>query len=144
MKIGCNAFVNYFFILLCSTVFVACDDDDDLSSTGNDLDAVSEFLLNDRGLVISLLTDDDEDETFYFDSFVFVFNSDGTVVATKGNETVTGSYSVSRDDGSIELQMNFPDIQNFDELNEDWDFIAIIQNTIRFDDDGDRLEFRRQ
>jgi hypothetical protein len=108
------------------------------------LESVSDFLRVSDGLVIVLLTDDEDDETSYFDSYVFNFDSDGSVVATDSNNTVNGTYSVFRDDGRIELRMNFPNTQNFGELNDDWYFISINQNTIRFDDDGDILEFQQQ
>lgn len=97
-----------------------------------------------NGLVITLLTDEQDNETNYFDSYIFTFYSDGSVVATNTNSTVNGTYSIFADDGKIELRMDFPDIQNFDELDDEWYFIAINQNTIRFNDDGDRLEFQQQ
>ncbi len=93
---------------------------------------------------ITLLTDDEDDETYYFDSYLFSFNSDGTVSATDANGTVNGTYSVFRDDERVEFQMSFPSVQNFSELNDDWYFISIKQNTIRFDDDDDILEFQQQ
>jgi hypothetical protein len=100
--------------------------------------------MDNNGLKITLLTDDEDNETYYFDSYLFNFNSDGRVVATDANGSVNGTYSVFRDDGRVELRMDFPDIQNFDELDDDWYFISINQNTIRFDDDGDLLEFQQQ
>jgi hypothetical protein len=135
----------YLFLLFLSVALFACDQDDDDGgpTSNNDQDTVSEFLLHDDGLIISLLTDDEDDETDYFDSYVFFFNENGSVMATDGNQTVEGSYNVFTDDGRVELEMDFPDIQNFDELNDDWYFISIDQNTIRFDDDGDTLEFQQ-
>lgn len=144
MNFECNTFVKCFCILFCSMALLACDQDDDMISTSNDTQSVSEFLMTNNGLIITLLTDDEDNETYYFDSYLFNFNSDGSVVATDANNTVNGTYSVFRDDGRTELRMNFPNIQNFDELNDDWYFISINQNTIRFDDDGDVLEFQQQ
>ncbi len=147
MSFNCNTFTVRFFLLFFSVALVACEQDDNPSPADNDLDAVSAFLMNDSGLIISLLTDDDDDETEYFDSYRFVFNSDGRVVATNADEVVNGTYALSRDDERIELSLNFPDLQNFDELNDDWYFVSINQNTIRFDDDddddGDILEFEQ-
>jgi hypothetical protein len=139
----CSTIFLSFFSLLCSITFLACNQDDDISPTSNDLQSVSAFLIAENGLMITLLTDDEDNETYYFDSYLFYFDSDGSVVATDDNETVNGTYSVFRDDGRVELRMNFPSIQNFDELNDDWYFISIDQNVIRFDDDGDRLEFQK-
>lgn len=132
------------FLLLFLMALLACDKNDTVNPTNNDIESVSDFLRVGNGLVIVLLTDDEDDETYYFDSYVFNFGSDGSVVATDSNNTVNGTYSVFRDDGRIELRMNFPNTQNFGELNDDWYFISINQNTIRFDDDGDILEFQQQ
>lgn len=134
----------FFSVLLLSVLMVACSEDENISPTSNDVDSVSEFLINDNGLRIKLLTDGTDNETYLFDSYLFVFNSDETVTATDANETVNGTYSVFRDDGRIELKMSFPNDPSFTELNDDWYFISINQNTIRFDDSGDILEFQQQ
>lgn len=144
MIYNCNTSFSVLFLLLCSIAFLTCNQDDDVIPTSNDTESVSAFLMADNGLMITLLTDDEDDETYYFDSYLFNFNSDGSVVATNNSDIITGTYSVFRDDGRVELRMNFPSIQNFEELNDDWYFISIDQNSIRFDDDGDRLEFQKQ
>jgi hypothetical protein len=131
-------------LLLLSLVLISCDKDDTISPTPNDIESVSEFLAIEKGLKLTLLTDGGDNETYYFDSYLFTFDPDGTVTATDTDETIQGTYSVFRDDGRIELRMNFPNIQNFTELNDDWYFISINQDTIRFDDDGDILEFKQQ
>lgn len=137
--------IHYFsFLLLLSIALVACDKQDITSSTGDNVDSVAEFLLHDKGLKITLLTDDEDNETSYFDSYIFVFRADGTVAATNTAATITGNYSVFRDDGRIELRMSFPIIPKFHELNDDWYFISINQDKIRFDDSGDILEFQQQ
>jgi hypothetical protein len=140
MLVGC--------MLTCSLMFTGCSqnssNDSDISPSVNDAGAVSSFLMHNNGLVITLLTDDEDNETYYFEGFVFNFNSSGGVVATNGSDTINGSYDVFRDDGRVELYMDFPNIGNFEELDDDWYFISIDQNTIRFNDDGDRLEFRQR
>lgn len=144
MKIDCNAFILVVCMLASSLVFTGCSQNSDVSPSTNDAGAVSSFLMHDNGLVITLLTDDEDNETYYFEGFVFNFNSSGSVVATNGSDAINGSYDVFRDDGRVELYMDFPNIGNFDELDDDWYFISIDQNTIRFNDDGDRLEFRQR
>jgi hypothetical protein len=144
MICNCKTFNWFFCLLFLSAALVACEQDENVTPTSDTMDSVSEFLLNDNGLRITRLTDDEDDETYYFDAYLFVFRTDGTVRASNSSTTVDGTYSVFRDDGRIELQMDFPDIQNFDELDDDWYFISINQNTIRFDDDGDILEFQQQ
>ena len=131
-------------LLLLLMTLLACDKNDTVNPTNNDIEPVTDFLRVGNGLLIVLLTDDEVDETNYFDSYVFNFGSDGSVVAADSNNTVNGTYSVFSDDGRIELRMNFPNTQKFGELNDDWYFISINQNTIRFDDDGDILEFQQK
>lgn len=131
-------------LLLLLVTHVACNQDDDVSPASNNTDSVTDFLTHGNGLRITLLTDDDDNETYYFDAYLFTFSTDGTVAATNANETVNGTYSVFRDDGKIELRMAFPNNPGFKELNDDWYFISINQSTIRFDDSGDILEFQQQ
>jgi len=146
MKNNCNAFLCFAFMLACSLVFIGCSQNDgsDVSPSTNDAGAVTSFLMHDAGLIITLLTDDGDDETDCFESYVFNFSSNGNVAAVGDSDTVTGTYNVFRDDGRVELYMDFPNVGNFDELDDDWYFISIDQNTIRFNDDGDRLEFRQR
>ncbi|MEZ4987082.1 MAG: hypothetical protein R2795_18920 [Saprospiraceae bacterium] len=139
---NCKAF--FLFLSFCSIAILACDQDDDVSPNSNDPQAVSSVLASDNEWIITLFTDDGENETYYFESYRFNFDLDGSVVATGNNDIVTGTYSVFRDDGRVELKMSFPNIQYFDELNDDWYFISMDQNVVRFDDDGDRLEFQKQ
>jgi hypothetical protein len=141
MFFNSNTFKKPFFLLLLSVLLVACDEEDPIVPTIDTPDAVTELVLNGNGLIITLLTDDADNQTDEFDGFLFVFNEDGTVVAASPDDTVNGTYSISRDDGRIELEMNFSDVLEFDELNDDWYFISEDQGTIRFEDDGDILEF---
>jgi hypothetical protein len=99
--------------------------------------------MSDDGLIITLLTDDEDNETDEFSSYIFDFNTDGTVTAINAEETVAGTYSVYLDDGKVELEMNFITPPGFNELDDDWYFVSIDQNTIRFNDSGDILEFQQ-
>lgn len=135
--------LSVYVLLFCSILFLACNQDDDADATSVDPQSVSSFLMEDNGFIIRLLIDDGDDETADFSSYVFNFNADGSVVASDDNNMITGSYSVIRDDGRVELEMSFTTNPNFDELNDEWYFISIDQNVIRFDDDGDILEFQK-
>lgn len=131
------------FLFAFVLALMACNNSN-MTTTNQNPNTVSDFILFGEGLVISLLTDDGENETDYFEGYVFLFNPNGTVSASNGSTTVDGTYSVFQDDGRTELAMNFPSVGNFDELDDDWYFISINQNTIRFDDDGDVLEFQQR
>lgn len=141
-------------VLIMPFILSSCEKEEELNNPDNasfpgltnsmDASAVAELLTIGNGLRITRLTDEEEDETYLFDSYLFVFNTDGTVSATDAGKTVNGSYAVFRDDGKIELSMSFPNDPSFRELNDDWYFISFHQNLIRFDDSGDRLEFQQQ
>jgi hypothetical protein len=134
----------YCLLPLLGLILTACTPDDNSNASTSQADAVSEFLLHANGLKITLLTDDEDNETELFRDYLFVFRTDNTVVATAPNGSRSGTYSVFRDDGRIELQMDFSSSDYFDELDDDWYFIAISSNRIRFDDSGDVLEFQQQ
>lgn len=131
-------------ILFFSLALVACDDDDNSVTSSNDAQPVLASLTAPSGLRIALLMDDGEDETSDFSSYVFVFQPNETVSATNATQTISGTYSLFTDDGRLELRMSFPNNPSFSELNDDWYFISIDQNRIRFDDSGDVLEFVEQ
>ncbi len=97
---------------------------------------------------ISLFSEDGRDETSDFAGYVFNFNSDGTVVATKGNTTVNGTWSVmddssnssndddgnSTDDDDFIIFFNVPQDSDFDDLNDDWDIISVTANKMELID----------
>jgi len=130
-------------LIIVGMAMMACNNNN-TGTTNASPDAISDFLLDGEGLIISLFKEDTEDETSYFEGYVFLFGVNGTVSASNGTMTVDGTYFVFRDDGRTELAMDFPSVDNFDELDDDWYFISINQNTIRFDDDGDVLEFQQR
>jgi hypothetical protein len=136
--------MKYLFLFFVLLVLGSWENEDSVNPTNGDIESVTQFLYDENGLVIVRLADDEDDETYYFDSYVFNFASDGSVVATDNDNTVNRTYSVFTDDGRIELIMSFPNINNFNELNDDWYFISINAHKIKFDDDGDVLEFQQQ
>jgi hypothetical protein len=101
-------------------------------------------LSNPNGLRISEFIEEGVDKTALFSPYLFVFNSDGSVLATSNDNSINGSYIVFSDDGNTELSMTFPLDGPLYELNDDWYFISHNQDIIRFDDNGDILEFQEQ
>lgn len=59
---------------------------------------------------------DNSDETYKFSGYNFVFNSGGTVTATKAGLTVNGTWSES----STKFILNFGTDPVFKDLNDDW------------------------
>ncbi|MEZ5059065.1 MAG: hypothetical protein R2879_18680 [Saprospiraceae bacterium] len=128
--------------LIFALSLISCDKDDVIIPANNLNDPVVTFLTQNNGLVITKFIEDGEDETNYFRSFVFSFETDGTVIASGNGLNISGSYLIFKDDNRTELKMSFPVTNNFNELNDDWYFISQDANSITFDDDGDLLIFQ--
>lgn len=102
---------------------------------------------------ITLLSDDGQDETYYFTGYTFNFKNDNTVTATSGANTVNGTWKLEKesDDDNpkhTELILSFPVAGNFDELNDDWHVINISDSKIELEDESgdgsiDKLTFSK-
>ena len=78
---------------------------------------------------------DDEDETYHFQGYEFVFNQDGTVTASNGSTTVNGTWSITNSSSSqTKLNLDFGDDDPFEELEEDWKLIDFSEEMIRLFD----------
>lgn len=112
-----------------------------------------ENVLTEGSWKITLLSDDGEDETYYFTGYTFNFKNDNTVTATSGSNTVNGTWKLEKesDDDNpkhIELTLSFPIAGNFDELNDDWHVINISDSKIELEDESgdgsiDKLTFSK-
>lgn len=77
---------------------------------------------------ITKFIDSGNDETSYFAGYVFTFDGSGTLTATDGTSTESGSWGIndsnSSDDSQddLDLVIYFNATNNFEELNDDWDF----------------------
>lgn len=121
-----------FFLLGVVFTLGACQKQKEISS-----------LTTDNGLKIIEFIEDGENETAYVSDFVFVFNDQGSVTATRNGQSITGTYSTFKDDGKTELKMSFPLDSELKELSDDWYFISDENNIIHFQDSGDILKFEK-
>ena len=98
--------------------------------------------------VITTFIDEEDDETGFFDGYVFTFNEDGSLVADDGVNTVEGSWSVTVDDDDdddddyddrddVDFNIFFSGPPIFQELTDDWDIISRSENRIELGDDDD-------
>lgn len=131
------------FLLIIFTT-LSCDQDNNANSTNTSVSAVNGFLVTQSGLKINEFIEEGVNKTNQFNSYLFTFNTDGTVVASNANETLNGTYLVFRDDNKTELSMTFPNNSNLFELTDDWYFVSQMGNVIRFDDSGDVIQFVEQ
>tara|TARA_R110002072_G_scaffold193809_2_gene350957 strand:- start:18 stop:1520 length:1503 start_codon:yes stop_codon:yes gene_type:complete len=101
---------------------------------------------------VNLLEDDGVNETCYFASYQFTFDSNQNVVATSSTNTVNGVWVVTSSSSGLDLDLQFEitgDDDPFDELNDDWDVTSFSNALIELMDisggDGstDLLNFGR-
>jgi hypothetical protein len=85
-------------------------------------------------------SEDGDDETNHFNGYSFSFNDDGSVVATNSSTTISGTWSLNKDNSNddsssdVDLILNFPATNDFDELNDDWDIISQSDSRIELKD----------
>jgi len=79
---------------------------------------------------ITRFIDSGDDETNHFTGYNFTFGSNGTLTAANGSNTYNGTWSItdsnSNDDSQddLELVINFNLTNDFEDLNDDWDFVS--------------------
>jgi hypothetical protein len=84
----------------------------------------SSTVLQDTNWKVTLFSEDGVNETSYFSGYTFDFMDGGVVKATSGSNTVNGTWATRDDSGKTKLDLNFDDVNNFDELDEDWEILT--------------------
>ncbi len=99
---------------------------------------------------ITYFYDSNKDETEYYAGYSFTFNSNGTVVAVKGDTVINGVWSIynDNDDNYTEFNIFFATPYLFEELSDDWAIVSISDTKIElvddsYDDDIDNLTFEK-
>lgn len=145
--------VALFVILIAITIsFTACSKDENNNPDPNANNGTSaERVINTAQSGtwrISYFWDTDTDETSNFDGYVFTFNSDGTLVASKGNTSENGTWSViddpgnssndddgnSTDDDDFNILFNVAPDNDFDDLNDNWDIVEVTDSKMELTD----------
>lgn len=129
--------MNYFLsiIILAITLTVSsCSDDDNSDNSPNqatDLNNIAQT----GTWKITYFNDSGNDETYHFTGYNFTFASGGTATAVNGSATQTGTWSVtSGSSSSNKFNLNFSDVEPFDELNDDWDILEYTSSVIKLKD----------
>ncbi|MEQ3654903.1 MAG: hypothetical protein ABNH00_03460 [Dokdonia sp.] len=153
---------NLFALVLLSLLFVACTTDeaeDDLQDDNQQAEQIESVAQNGSWRITNF-NDSGQDETSDFAGYSFAFNSDGSLVATNGSNTQTGTWSVSDsssgssddddysdDDVDFNIFFPVPDSSDFEDLNDDWDVVSSSTSKIELIDisggngETDRLTF---
>ena len=103
---------------------------------------------------VTLFSEDGSNETYHFDGYNFTFSDGGSVTATNGTVTVSGTWSTSKsgsddDSNNAHFNLSFPETNNFDELSDDWHILTLSDNRLELEDvsggDGsiDKLTFEK-
>lgn len=87
---------------------------------------------------VSTLVDGNDDNTMAFESFIFTFNEDGTVVSETDLYAETGqwSYRSTSQDGE-QLILEFSNTTPFEEITDDWTIVSVTNSQVELSDDGD-------
>jgi hypothetical protein len=133
-----------FFIVFLSIGMISCQKEDTANTTNDSTSSVNEFLRNANGFRITELIEEGRNKTSQFSTFLFLFKENGIVTAAQSDTIISGTYLVFRDDSKTELRMTFPNTSILSELSDDWYFISQKAHTIRFEDNGDRVQFQKQ
>lgn len=114
-----------------------------LASCKNDNDNAQERIENNVASGTWRITefiDSGDPETHHFTGFNFDFDESGVVTASNGTLTYTGTWSItdsnSDDDGLDDLDFNlsFPQTNEFQDLNDDWDILSESSTQIELTD----------
>lgn len=110
-------------ILLISVGFLAlsCDNDDD-SNSNNNTTVQLEASIKTGNWRVSNFVEDGINQTNHFSGYEFTFSENGTVSATNGTNTVTGTWTTSSSSSSdSKFILNFNASSGpFEEISEDW------------------------
>jgi hypothetical protein len=133
------------YLMLICLLITSCSSDDENSNDNSQEITEIETTAESGSWRITNLNDSGEDETSDFAGYDFTFNSDGSIIADNGANTMTGNWSVTEDndsDDAIEFNILFPisNTNDFEDLNDDWDIESISSTRIALIDIGEGNE----
>ena len=143
-----NGFFYSMLIMLSLTLMssTCSTDDDDGGPNNNQNIAEIENTVESGTWRITNFVDSGQNETNDFNGYNFTFASSGTLTATNGSNTLTGTWSVTNDsnsnddDGGSNDDVDFniffpvPDSNDFEDLNDDWDIVSYTSTRIELID----------
>lgn len=126
---------NFFYILV--TLFImGCSSDDDNAPLQNQFQNIETEVI--AGFwEISAFTNAGEDDTFTFESYVFDFSGDGTVIASSDLLSAVGSWDymgLDENESTEIFQLSFAGSnpqEPFARLSENWEIVATSSTTIQ-------------
>lgn len=123
-------------ILFCTLQSSSCSKVDDIATTPVSVTTTGKWH-------VSLYLDGTKDETYRFSGYSFTFNSNGTVLATEGTASVTGTWN---DNGSRFI-IDFGNDPILKKASDDWMIASKSSVSISLKDDNvasnERLELQK-
>lgn len=124
-----NFKIIFFLVLVGLFTFTSCSSNDDAPPIDQIQNQVKNNLQSGTWKITKFL-DSGDDETNHFTGYNFTFGSNGTLTVANGSNTFNGTWSItdsnSNDDtqDDLELVINFNLTNDFEDLNDDWDFVS--------------------
>lgn len=117
-----NQIFSIFLLLSVSFFAISCETDDDSNSNNNALIVQLETSIKTGTWRVSNFVEDGNSQTHHFTGYAFTFSDNGTVSATNGSNTVTGTWTTSSSSSSgSKFILNFNASNGpFEEISEDW------------------------
>ena len=140
-----NIFKCLLLLMSISLMSSTCSsDDDDFSSHNSNTQQIIQVITTAQSgdWRITSFVDSGQDETNNFSGYIFTFNSNGSLVASNGNNTQSGTWSVtnssssssSSNDVDFNIFFNVSNTSDFEDLNDDWDIVTYNDNRIELID----------
>ena len=138
-----STFLNGLLVMTSLTLMSSMCSSDEMDNPNNNSQQIMliENTAESGTWIISSYIDSGQDETNDFSGYNFTFGNDGSLMATNGTNTVSGTWSVtdssnSNDDSNsiedIDFNISFsvPTTSVFYELIDDWEIVTYNNNTI--------------
>ncbi len=109
------------------------DDDDDDDNHQGDTVIVAPIIIE-GDWIVARYDDAGADETSNYEGFVIDFAADSTVLATKGDDVIDGTWEEFTDDGVQKLALDFNEDVPFNEFNDNWDIVDVREDRIELHD----------
>ncbi len=122
-------FVFTAFAMLLLSAFASCSNSDDNSSGGNNNQTPN------AGTWKVSYFYDKKDETGNYAAYTFEFGTDGSLSASNGSQTWSGTWQTGIDDSANKFLIDFNGTlpSALSELEEDWRIISIEDNFMHFE-----------
>lgn len=103
----------------------------------NEFDRITSVLSQGTWKVTTLI-EGNEDHAVDFESLIFIFNADGTVISETDLYTETGNWHYrSTSQNGEQLVLEFSDMTPFDQIDDDWTIVSVTSSKVELSDDGD-------